>query len=335
MNQRREMLDEARRQFGGDLPPMPPRLFWLAIGVGLGVAIETFSGDPNMDTWQVVFAIISIGAIFGLFAAFGTYFAWLLVDPVWQWVKEEYTNYYKKREARSWAKYNDDVSREEELRRTKAQDQMYKLRFGSNTGGTDEVLYSSDSYDAVRAEALSRSAYVVIDGVPGYTVDFDPHVTTVTESKSRTLPARQERGAVGYAYRWDLKSSAHSWIGRWGRPRSYTYYLGSMEYSICIGETTTDDAIVLLHEAASQSGVEITDFKPTAPSSDRYIASIVVTSRRQRWPDPPWRYDNSIWLDHYDDIHYVTFYNNSPRSLDVDAASPIGLLVAEVGNDAN
>ena len=237
--------------------------------MGLGVAIETFSGDPDMDTWQVVFAIIAVGAIFGLFAAFGTYFAWLLVDPVWQWIKKEYANYHKRSEARSWAKYNDDASREEELRRTKAQDQMYKLRFGGNTGGTGEVLYSSDSYDAVRAEALSRSyslsrslenrAYVVIEGVPGYEVDFDPYVTTVNESKSRTLPARRERGAVGYTYHWDLKSSAHSWSRRWGRPRSYTYYLGRMEYSICIGETTTDDAIVLLHEAASQSGVEITD----------------------------------------------------------------------------
>lgn len=125
---RDEMLAETRRQFTPDLPTMPPRLFWLSFGVGVGVFLDEIrrGGIPDMEWWLAVPIAAALGVIFGWVAALGMYFVWLwpwsvVVYPLFLWLRGR----RERREAEYWAEAEAEaeaIAEEEESRRKRREE---------------------------------------------------------------------------------------------------------------------------------------------------------------------------------------------------------------------
>jgi hypothetical protein len=87
MSRRGEDLARFRDQLATD-EPMPPRLFWFAVGIGVGTALDLIARSEIVrPLWQDVALGVVVCAGLGLISAMIAWFLWLFIEPLWDLVR--------------------------------------------------------------------------------------------------------------------------------------------------------------------------------------------------------------------------------------------------------
>lgn len=120
MSQRGEDLARFREQITTE--KMPPWLYWLGVGIGVGQALDLIvTSEISRPWWQSILIAVPSCALLGLISGIVVWVAWLLVlsplwmfviGPLWKLVNRWLNKWSDRREARLFERQQSDDSTE-------------------------------------------------------------------------------------------------------------------------------------------------------------------------------------------------------------------------------